>query len=42
MMSVVTVNSPAMRGSMPATNWWCAQTKKLMMLVATAVKMTVL
>ena len=37
MSNVVTVNTLAMRGSMPATNWWCAHTKKLRTPVATAV-----
>ena len=37
MISVVIVKTFAMRGSMPATNWWWAHTKKLMMPVANAV-----
>ena len=37
MSSVVIVKTFAMRGSMPATNWWWAQTKKLNTPVATAV-----
>ena len=37
MISVVIVNTFAMRGSMPATNWWCAQTKKLNTPVANVV-----
>ncbi len=37
MSSVVTVKMLAMRGSMPATNWWWAHTKKLSTPVPTAV-----
>ena len=37
MSSVVIVKMCAMRGSMPAMNWWCAQTKKLITPVPNAV-----
>ena len=41
MSSVVTVKMFAILGSIPAMNWWCAQTKKLSTPVATIVKITV-
>ena len=37
MSSVVTVKMFAIRGSIPAMNWWWAYTKKLRTAVATAV-----
>jgi hypothetical protein len=42
MSNVVMVNTWAMRGSMPAMNWWWAHTKKLSTPVATAVKSIIL
>src|SRR5262245_24944690 len=42
MSSVVTVKMLAMRGSMPAMNWWCAQTVNDSTPVANAVPSTVL
>ena len=40
--SVVIVNTLAIRGSIPAMNWWWAHTKKLSTPVATAVYRTIL
>ena len=37
MSSVVIVKTWAMRGSMPAMNWWCAHTVKLSTPVPKAV-----
>ena len=42
MISVVTVKMFAMRGSIPATNWWWAQTRNERIPVAIAVFTTVM